>query len=104
MSAMIEHWDTQSDGELTETNMRAKLEARGYHVHRCVYPPGSYFPEHDHDENKMDGVLSGQFKLTMHGQSFILTAGDCLTVPRGALHSAEVLGSDPVISLDAVKD
>jgi len=101
---MIEHWDTKVDGELSETNMRSKLEARGYYVQRYVYPPGTYFPDHDHGENKIDGVLSGQFKLTLQGQSFILTAGDCLAVPRGVVHSAEVVGSEPVISLDAVKD
>jgi len=99
---MIEHWDPQADGELTEANMRAKLEARNYRVHRYIYPPGTYFPDHHHDEDKIDGVLSGRFKLRMNGQSLILTAGDCLAVPRGVIHSAEVVGEEPVISLDAV--
>jgi len=100
---MIEHWNPQTDGELNEVNMRAKLEARGYQVSCYVYPPGTYFPDHTHDVDKIDGVLSGQFKMTMHGQSIILTAGDCLAVPRGAVHSAEVIGTEPVVSLDSVK-
>ena len=29
-------------------------------------------------------------------------AGDCLFVPRGVTHSAEVVGEEPVVSLDAV--
>ncbi|WP_455217035.1 cupin domain-containing protein [Kaarinaea lacus] len=100
---MIEHWDNQADGELNETNMQAKLMLRGYSVNRYVYPPGTRFPDHSHTVDKIDGVLSGQFKMTMHDKSVMLTAGDCLAVPRGTIHSAEVVGSDPVISLDAVK-
>lgn len=100
---MIEHWNPKTDGELNEANMRAKLEGRGYHVSRYFYPPGTYFPDHSHGMDKIDGVLSGQFKMTMHGQSVILAAGDCLAVPCGVVHSAEVVGNEPVVSLDAVK-
>ncbi len=42
--------------------------------------------------------------MTSEGQEVVLEAGDCLAVPRGTRHSAEVLGDEPVISLDAVKD
>lgn len=100
---MIENWNTEIDGELNEANMRAKLEARGYQVNRYVYPPGTSFPDHTHEVDKIDAVLSGQFKMTMSGQSLVLTAGDCLEVPCGVVHSAEVVGSEPVVSLDAVK-
>ena len=100
---MIEHWNPQTDGELNEANMRAKLESRGYQVNRYVYPPGTYFPNHSHEVDKLDGVLSGQFKMTMYDNSLILRAGDCLEVPRGVVHSAEVIGAEPVVSLDAVK-
>lgn len=100
---MIQHWDSQTDGELNEKNMRAKLEARGYQVNRYVYPADTYFPSHSHSADKIDGVLSGQFRMAMYGQSFVLTTGDCLSVPRGVTHSAEVVSSEAVISLDAVK-
>lgn len=101
---MIEHWNSETDGELNEENMRAKLEARGYRVSRYVYPPGTYFPDHTHEVDKIDGVLSGQFRMSMQGQPLVLGAGDCLMVPRSVVHSAEVVGSEAVVSLDAVKD
>ena len=41
--------------------------------------------------------------MTMAGQSVVLKAGDCLAVPKGELHSAEVVGNEPVVSLDAVR-
>lgn len=100
---MIEHWDPQADGELNEANMRAKLEKRGYVVSRYVYPAGTNFPDHSHEVDKIDGVLAGKFRMTMQGETVILTAGDCLVVPRGVVHSAQVVGSEAVVSLDAVK-
>jgi mannose-6-phosphate isomerase-like protein (cupin superfamily) len=53
--------------------------------------------------DKMDAVLSGRFRMTMEGQEVILEKGDCLAVPRGTVHSAEVVGQEPVVSLDAIK-
>ena len=99
----IEHWDPARDGELTEANMRRKLQARGYIVSRYVYPPGTYFPEHDHGVDKIDGVLSGRFRMALQGGSAILEAGDLLAVPKHVLHSAKVVGDEPVVSLDAIR-
>jgi quercetin dioxygenase-like cupin family protein len=97
----VEHWDEGADGPLTEAAMRAKLTARGYRVARYVYPPGTCFPDHTHAIDKIDGVLSGRFRMTTPEGSVVLTAGDLLPVPRGTVHSAEVVGDEPVVSLDA---
>lgn len=102
MATSVEHWVPETDGELNEQNLRAKLAARGYSVHRYTYPPGTSFPEHTHDTDKIDAVLSGRFRLVMEGQEVTLQAGDCLAVLRGTRHSAEVIGNEPVVSLDAV--
>jgi mannose-6-phosphate isomerase-like protein (cupin superfamily) len=97
----VEHWDEARDGVLSELSMRRKLERRGYEVSRYVYPPGTFFPEHEHGVDKIDAVLAGRFRMTLHGKEVVLEPGDCLAVPKGAVHSAEVVGNDPVISLDA---
>jgi len=97
------HWNSKADGELTEGRMRARLEAMGYAVTRYTYPPGTYFAPHMHAADKIDGVLSGRFRMCMGGRSIVLEAGDMLAVPGGALHSAGVVGNAPVISLDAVR-
>jgi quercetin dioxygenase-like cupin family protein len=54
--------------------------------------------------DKIDAVVSGRFRLTLEGESVVLEAGDSIEVPRGAVHSAEVVGDEPVVSLDAVRD
>ncbi|MDE3153689.1 MAG: cupin domain-containing protein [Acidobacteriota bacterium] len=97
----VEHWDPVQDGELSEAALWRKLERRGYAVTRYVYPSGTCFPEHTHAVDKIDAVVSGRFRLTTHHVDAVLTAGDCLTVPHGVLHRAEVVGDEPVICLDA---
>ncbi len=83
--------------------MRRKLEKRGYSVTRYTYAPGTSFPEHSHSIDKIDAVLAGRFRMSMNGQAVILEPGDCLAVPRGMPHTAEVIGDEPVVSLDATK-
>ena len=99
----VEHWDESKDGPLTELTLRRKLESLGYRVHRYVYPPGTSFPTHTHDADKMDAVVSGQFRITMADGSVVLGAGDAARVPSGLRHSAEVVGAEEVVSLDGVK-
>jgi len=99
----VEKWDSARDGPLSERAMREKLQKRGYHVTRYEYPPGTVFPDHHHAVDKIDGVLSGRFRMTMHGRTVILEAGDRLAVPKGTVHSAEVVGDEAVVSLDATK-
>ncbi|PZP64940.1 MAG: hypothetical protein DI596_00620 [Azospira oryzae] len=103
MAVQVEHWDEARDGPLTEARLRAKIESRGYSATRYVYPPGTYFPPHTHEVDKIDAVLSGRFRLTVQGEEVVLEPGDLLPVPRGVVHDAEVVGNEPVVSLDAVK-
>ena len=99
----VEKWIPAREGPLTEESLRKKLEKRGYQVSRYVYPPGTVFPDHRHEIDKIDGVLSGRFRMTIQGKTLILEAGDCLAVPRGTIHSAAVVGDEAVVSLDATR-
>jgi quercetin dioxygenase-like cupin family protein len=99
----VEHWDAQRDGPLNERALCRKLEKLGYSVCRYTYRAGTYFPPHTHGEDKMDAVVFGRFQIRMGGAEVVLEAGDAVHVPRGAEHSAEVVGAEPVVSLDAVK-
>lgn len=99
----VEKWDEGRWGPLSEENMRRKLEAEGYMVARYTYPPGTSFPDHTHPFDKKDGVLTGRFKIRMHGEEVVLEPGDVVAVPAHTVHSAEVVGEEPVVSLDASK-
>jgi quercetin dioxygenase-like cupin family protein len=101
--ATVERWDVEFDGPLSESALRRKLERLGYRVSRYVYPPGTSFSPHTHDVEKMDAVLAGRFHITIQGEEVVLGPGDAILVPPGVAHSAEVVGNESVISLDAVK-
>lgn len=100
----VEHWDEQRDGAFSESALRRKLEDRGYRVCRYVYPPGTLFPDHTHAIEKIDAVVSGRFRMKTEEGEVVLGPGDHLRVPGGAVHSAEVVGDEPVVSLDAVAE
>jgi len=98
----IEKWSDEW-GKLSEQNMRRRLEAEGYSVAQYDYPPGTYFPDHTHSFDKKDAVIRGRFLIRSAGREFLLGPGDALPVPAGTVHSAEVMGDEAVISLDASK-
>ncbi|HJZ88868.1 MAG TPA: cupin domain-containing protein [Polyangia bacterium] len=99
----IERWDRERLGPPNEDALRKKLDALGYQVTRFVYPPGTVFETHTHEVDKIDAVVSGRFLIRMGAQSAVLEAGDAVFVPRGMPHHAEVVGEEPVVSLDALK-
>lgn len=99
----IDRWNPEQDGPLDEAAFRHKLEAQGYLVERYVYSPGTYFPMHTHDEDKIDAVVYGHLRVTMGNDEDLLGAGDAVHIPRGVEHSAEVVGDEAVVSLDAVR-
>lgn len=101
--AEVLRWDEARDGKLGERAMRAKLEALGYSVTRWTYAPGTSFDRHTHDVDKIDGVLSGRFEITIYGEVVLLGPGDAVRVPRGEAHSAKVIGDETVVSLDAIR-
>lgn len=83
--------------------MRQRLRAEGYAVSKYHYPPGTYFAPHAHDLDKKDTVLRGQLRIGWEGGSTVLGPGDMVEIPAGFSHSAEVVGAETVVSLDATK-
>ena len=99
----VRRWNTATDGPLTEAALRRKLEALGYVVARHEYAPGMRFPEHAHDVDKIDAVVTGRFRLVVAGHTAQLGPGDWVEVPRGRRHTATVMGDETVVSLDAIR-
>jgi len=91
------------DGPPTEAALRRRLEQLGYTVNRYFYPAGTYFGPHTHTMDKIDAVIEGEFRITMGGESLVLGPGEYVFVPKGIEHEAEVVGTKPVLSLDAVR-
>ena len=98
----LEHWNT-ADESLTEAAMRRTFEERGYRVSTYTYEPGTTFPPHTHGVDKLDGVLSGSFRIVLEGHEVLLGPGDMIFVPEGAVHEAAVVGNEPVVSIDGTR-
>ena len=102
MNPQIVHWDPEW-GPPGEDPMRQRLEAEGYRVSKYHYTPGTYFPPHTHAVDKKDTVLRGRLQIGWEGGAAILEPGDMIEIPAGFSHSAEVVGSETVVSLDATR-
>jgi quercetin dioxygenase-like cupin family protein len=50
----------------------------------------------------VDAVVAGILRFTLDGESAILTAGDMVYVPRGAVRRVEVVGSSTARCFDAI--
>lgn len=99
----LRRWNSALDGAVSEAALRERLEALGYRVARYVYAPGTVFPDHTHGVDKIDAVVSGRFRLVLSGHLAVLGPGDWIEIPRGAVHSAAVVGEEDVVALDALR-
>lgn len=99
----VHHWQPDKEGKLSESALHLKLSRLGYDCRRYEYPPGTRFPEHSHAMDKIDAVITGRFRISSGRQSVELGPGDYVHVPRGLVHSAEVIGDETVVSIDGTR-
>jgi ethanolamine utilization protein EutQ (cupin superfamily) len=98
----IDRWDPRRDGVVTEAALRRKVGMYGYQVASFTWPAGTVVAPQCQDCDRVDAVIAGILKITLDGESAILTAGDLVYVPRGAVRCVEVVGSSAARCLDAV--
>ncbi len=96
----IERWDARRDGPLSQAALHQKLEARGYQVSARSYPGGTVAAAQTDRDEGIQAVVTGLLKVTIDGESAILTAGDLVFVPRGAVRRLEVVGPSPALCLE----
>jgi quercetin dioxygenase-like cupin family protein len=98
----IDRWDARRDGPLSESALRHKVETVGYEVSKYAWPAGTVVPPQTQDRERVDAVVTGIVRVTLDGESAILTAGDMVYVPRGSVRRVEVVGAATAHCLDAV--
>jgi hypothetical protein len=97
----VERWDVRRDGPLSDASLRQKLAAFRYEGTPRIYYAGVVSLLADGGE-RVVAVLTGLIKVTIEGESAILTAGDALFVSCGAVCRVAVVGSSPSQCLEAV--
>lgn len=98
----IDRWDVRRDGVLSEAALLQKLEALGYQAVSRNYPAGAIVSAQTDARERIQAVARGLIKVTIDGESAILTAGDVVFVPRGAVRRVEVIGSSAAQCIEAV--
>jgi len=98
----IERWDVRRDGPLSQAALEHKLRALGYEPMLRTYPAGAIAAAQTDTRERIEAVVSGLIKVTIDGESAILTAGDIVFVPRGAARRLEVVGTAPAYCLEAI--
>lgn len=83
--------------------LQSRLEALGYEVCVHVLAPGTSFGAHCACDSRIDAVFSGQLKLVIGGRAHLLGPGDWIDIPAGVPMTAEVLGDEPVLGIDATR-
>jgi quercetin dioxygenase-like cupin family protein len=86
-----------------EATLVARLEGEGYAVYVWTDRAGTTYPPHTHDDDQSHWVLSGAIALTVHGEEYVLHAGDRDWLPARTVHSARVVGDAAVTYLAGSK-
>ena len=94
----VERWDPRREGAVTEAGLRRKVENYGYQISTTAWEGGTVVAPQTQGREGVDAVVSGIVKITLDGESAILTAG----VPRGAVRRVEVVGSAAARCFEAV--
>ena len=98
----IERWDVRRDGALSEGALQQKLVALGFDVALRTYHVGDNPVSHTDSRERIQGVAAGFVRVTLDGESAVLSAGDIMFVPRGALRRVEVVGTSAAYCLEGV--
>jgi len=88
---------------VTEGAVQGKLTSLGYDLVPLVDPHGAIVSARVHPLHRADAVLAGLLKVTIEGESAILTAGDIVFVPAGAVRRVEPVGTSPILCVEAVR-
>jgi len=52
---------------------------------------GAALPEHHHPQTQITNIISGEFEMTVNGETKLCKAGDVVVIPGNAPHSARAL-------------
>jgi hypothetical protein len=97
----IDRWDAHRDGPLNERSLHDKLKTLGYEPLPRPHV-GAIASARIHRRDRLEAVLAGLLKVSIDGESAILTAGDIVFVPAGAARRLDTVGTSPVHCIEAV--
>jgi len=98
--AKTANWNEIPSEEVYPGITRQTVQGERQTLVRYVYQPGSVFPLHQHPQEQVTAILSGQIEFTVAGQTATLGAGDVAIIPGDTPHGARVTGNEVVETLN----
>ena len=81
---------------------RQRLDTPRMSVVRYRYDPGAHFPTHSHPQEQLVLVLSGEIEFTVANRQVPVAAGSVLVIPPRIIHSARVLSTAQVDTINVL--
>ena len=93
-----ERWTEQRPPAASE--LRTRMTREGYSVYQWSDPPGTMYGPHKHSTDQSHWIISGVLELDVDGFGVVeLHPGDRDFMPANTVHSARVVGDEPVVYL-----
>lgn len=96
--ARVVNWDAIEAIEVFPGVIRQALTTATSTVVRYTYHPGCVFPVHQHPEEQVTIVHTGEIEFEVAGEPVMLRAGQIAVIPGGIPHGARVTASETVVT------
>ena len=98
MKYKVEKWKRENAPKAEE--LQSEMEREGYRVFQWSDGVGRTYGDHSHGEDQSHWIISGSLELTVEGfGKVVLEPGDRDFMPANTIHSARVIGDEPVVYL-----
>lgn len=91
-------WDDIAASEVYPGITRQEVVSNGSTLVRYTYLPGCAFPVHQHPEEQITVIHSGQIEFVVAGIMLVLHAGQVAVIPGGVPHGARVTANEIVVT------
>ena len=92
-------WQDVTEDRLIHGIRRRIVTGERVMLGHISYPKGAAVPAHRHESEQITHVLSGALRFVVEGAEVVVRAGETLTIPSNAEHSAEAL--EETVEIDA---
>lgn len=102
MAGSIASWSEIPAEEVYPGITRQVIHGQRQTMVRYVYQPGTVFPQHEHPQEQITTILTGQIEFDIAGTRQIFGAGDVGVIPGGTPHGAKVVGDETVETINCL--
>jgi len=93
------NWNTVPEEQMNPSITRQVIHGETMTVARLRLKKGAIVPQHQHVNEQISVMESGQLRFVVAGEEFVINGGEMLTIPPNAPHRVEALEDSLTIDL-----